>query len=102
MQQKVKKFNDNKKVHTVPVPVYARLLNIQSEVGELTKEYLKNLKYGTKPFQLKDEFKLEFGDVLYCLFSLANELEIDSKECLNQALKKYQARIDKKQTMGSN
>ena len=101
MQQKVKNFNDNKKVHKTPMPVYARLLNIQSEVGELAKEYLNNSKYGTKDFELKDEFKMEFGDVLYCLLSLGNELGLDADECLNMSLNKLQDRIDKNQSMGS-
>lgn len=101
MQQKVKTFNLNKKVHKTPMPIYARLLNIQSELGELTKEYLANSKYGTKDFELKPEFKMEYGDVLYCLLSLGNELGIDAEKCLDATLKKLQDRMDNNQSMGS-
>ncbi|MBQ7797794.1 MAG: hypothetical protein IJ371_01575 [Clostridia bacterium] len=47
MQNKVKNFNDNRTCHKKPMPTFARILNIQSEMGELSKEYLKNSKYGT-------------------------------------------------------
>ena len=101
MQNKVKEFNENKSCHRVPMPVYARILDIQSEMGELAKEYLKHSKYGTKEFELEEEFQMEFGDVLYSLLSLADELNINAEECLDRAIKKYQARIDKNKTMGS-
>ena len=41
------------------MPVYARLLDIESEVGELAKEYLKGSSYGTKEFEMTDDFKEE-------------------------------------------
>ncbi|MBP3630152.1 MAG: nucleotide pyrophosphohydrolase [Clostridia bacterium] len=99
MQQKVKSFND---INTrEALPVYARLLDTASELGELAKEYLKSSDYGTQEFEINDDFKLEFGDVLYCLMSLANEVGIDAEEQLEKVLVKYQARIDKKKSMGS-
>ncbi len=103
MQKSVRKFNDVslKNAHKKPMPVYARILDTQSEMGELAKEYLKNSNYGTKDFELTQDFEMEFGDVLYCLLSLANEVQIDAKECLDLALKKYQDRINKKNSMGS-
>ena len=101
MQQLVKNFNDNKNVHKKPMPVYARILNIQSELGELAKDYLEHSKYGTKDFELQEDFKLEYGDVLYCLLSLGNELNINANECLDLVLKKYKDRIDKKQSMAN-
>lgn len=101
MQQKVTNFNNSKGVHTKPMPVYARLLDISSELGELAKEYLKNSKYGTTEFALTEDFKEEYGDILYALLSLATEVNIDANECLNIALKKYKARIEKNKSMGS-
>ena len=99
MQQKVKSFNE---INTrEALPVYARLLDTASELGELAKEYLKSSDYGTQEFEINDDFKLEFGDVLYCLMSLANEVGIDAEEQLDKVLVKYQARIDKKKSMGS-
>ena len=37
MQKKVKDFNDNRGVHTRPMPVSARIMDINSELGELAK-----------------------------------------------------------------
>ena len=101
MQNKVRAFNDNRSCHKKAVPVYARLLNIQSEVGELAKEYLENSKYGTQQFDLKEEFMEEYGDVLYTIISLANELGIDCEECLELTLKKLHSRMENNNSMAS-
>ncbi len=102
MQNKVKKFNTKKYAHKNPMSIYARLLDTQSEMGELAKEYLKNTNYGTKNFDLTEDFLMEYGDVLYCLLSLANELNVDAKKCLDMAISKYQKRLNKKQNIGSD
>ena len=102
MQEKVDNFNKTKKCYLKTMPTYARLLDIQSELGELSKEYLKNSKYGTTNFEITHDFKLEFGDVLYSLLSLASELNIDSAECLDLVLNKYESRIKNSGSMGSS
>lgn len=101
MQEKVKNFNDNLSIHKTPMPVSARLLDISSELGELDKEYLKVAKYGTQNFAYSQDFELEFGDVLYSLFCLANETGIDAETALDKVLKKYEARANKNQSIGS-
>ena len=101
MQEKVKEFNKAKNVHINPMPTHARLLDIQSELGELAKEYLKHSSYGTSEFELNDDFILEYGDVLYSFLSLADELNIDSKFALDKVINKYKARIEKHGSMGS-
>lgn len=101
MQNKVMKFNQNKNCHKKPVPLPSRILNIQSELGELAKAYLENSKYGTQSFELKDDFKEEFGDVLYTILSLANELNISCEQCLDIAIEKYNKRINKGNSMKS-
>ena len=58
MINKIKEFNENKKCHQKPMPAYARILDVQSELGELAKEYLKNSKYGTSEFQISEDFEL--------------------------------------------
>lgn len=102
MQEKVKIFNDNRNCHLKPMPIYARILDVQSEMGELAKEYLSPSKYGTQNFVVTNDFKLEFGDVLYSLLSLANETNISAEECLNMVLEKYKNRLNKSNNMGSN
>lgn len=101
MQNKVKEFNLNTNCHQKPMPIYARLMDIQSELGELAKEYLEHSKYGTSNFNLEFDFKMEYGDVLYSLLSLANETDIDANECLDLAINKYEKRIKNKNNMGS-
>ncbi len=101
MQQKVIDFNKKKTAHQTKMPPDARLLDIQSELGELSKEYLKNSRYGTQQFEITDDFCLEFGDVLYSLFSLAEELGVDAENCLDKVLEKYKKRLAKKGKMGS-
>ena len=97
----VKDFNDNRTCHKVPMPVYARMLNVESEIGELAKEYLKNSRYGTQEFVLTDSFKEEYGDVLYSLISLAEELGINCEECLDFSLNKLKDRMIKNGNMAS-
>lgn len=100
MQEKVNEFN-KKNRGTEPLEVSARLMDIQSELGELSKEYLKATDYATKAFSLTDDFELELGDVLYSLYSLANELQINADSAVQKVLNKYQKRIDEKSNMGS-
>ena len=101
MQKKVQEFNKNMPCQEKPMPIHARILDIQSELGELAKEYLKNSKYGTQNFDLTEDFKLEYGDVLYSLLSLGNEVGLNAEEELDKVLEKYKKRIIDKNSMGS-
>ena len=101
MQNKVKNFNEEKDCHFKPMSPEARLLDIMSEIGELGKEILKNTKYGTSDFTLTDDFVMEYGDVLYSMLSLANELNINSDNSLELVLNKYQERINKNNNLSS-
>lgn len=101
MQNKVKEFNNSKTCHREPMPIHARLMDIESEIGELEKEYLKSTKYGTKEFEVSDDFKEEFGDVIYAILSLSNEVQISAEECLNISLEKMRKRMEEKNSFGS-
>lgn len=101
MQNKVKIFNESMQCHRTPMPCSARLLDIVSELGEVSKEYLKATKYGTQPMELTEDFILEFGDVLYSLLSLANEMNIDANDALDKVITKYQNRLNKNGSLGS-
>lgn len=100
MQNKVDVFNRANRENG-PLDVSDRLMDIQSELGELCKEWLKATDYGTKKFKVTDDFALELGDVLYSIYSLANETGIDANAQVQKVLDKYQKRIDEKQSMGS-
>ena len=58
MQKKVREFNENRNCHLEPMGVASRLLDIESELGELSKEYLKCSHYGTGEFVKNDDFDL--------------------------------------------
>lgn len=100
LQKEVENFNKESK-NQKQMPIHARLLDLVSETGELAKEYLKPTKYGTEDFIVTDNYKLEFGDCLYCLLSLANETHIDASECLEMVIEKYKKRLSNCQTMDS-
>lgn len=101
MQRKVKFFNEKVMKREDKASVETRLLDIQSELGELAKEVLKATDYGKTSFVKTDDFEMEFGDVFYSLLSLADEAGLDAEECLNKALSKYQERMNKKNNIGS-
>lgn len=101
MQRKVKFFNEKVMKREDKASVETRLLDIQSELGELAKEVLKATDYGKTSFAKTDDFEMEFGDVFYSLLSLADEAGLDAEECLNKALSKYQERMNKKNNIGS-
>jgi NTP pyrophosphatase (non-canonical NTP hydrolase) len=78
-----------------------RLLDVESEVGELAKELLKASEYGDRVVEPTPEFEDEFGDALYALLSLADECGIDAEEALEASLEKYRERLESEGSVGS-
>ena len=76
-------------------PLEHRLLDLSSEVGELSKEVLKMSNYGKNELVYREEFKGELGDVFYSLITIANYFDIDMEEALTWVLKKYEKRLAK-------
>ena len=72
-----------------------RILDLVSEIGEVSKEVLKMTDYGQKPPEPRAETKSELGDVFFSLIVAANLLNIDLEEALEEVLKKYSQRLDK-------
>lgn len=102
MQKIVSHFNEKfGRDHRKPMKTHCRLLDIESEIGELGKEYLISTNYGTRDFKMSFDFKMEYGDVLYALLSLAEENKINAKECLRLALDKMEKRHKTKKDIGS-
>lgn len=89
-QLRVRAFVDQ---HSLDLPVNTRLLDLTTEVGELTKEYLTATSYGQKEFQAAMEWKDELGDVYFALLCLANKSEIDLQEALWESMAKYEHRL---------
>ena len=88
--------------HGIEAPAYARLLDLSSEAGELSKEYLKNTNYGRRTFgETTDGWSNELGDVFFSLVCLANSTGVDLQTALQGSLKKYDERLRRRGCAGS-
>ena len=91
-QKEIKEFCSKNNLES---PVEHRVLDTMSELGEVAKEVLKMSDYGRKPAEYRKELESELGDVLYSLITVANSLEVDLEDSLNQVLEKYKKRLEK-------
>ena len=86
--------------HDLDCPLPHRVLDLESEVGELAKEVLVSTEYGTNP----DDASIavdEVGDALFALLALADAADIDAGEALGVAVEKYEGRLDESGGAGS-
>ena len=97
-QQRVAEFVA---AHGLGTDVAHRLLDLVSEVGEVSKELLKVTQYGKSTFQENVQWEEELGDVLFALICVANTTGVDLETALAKVLTKYQNRIECKQDAGS-
>jgi NTP pyrophosphatase (non-canonical NTP hydrolase) len=63
--------------------VHVRLLDLVSEVGELSKEVLKATDHGRAPFDPPESWAVEKGDVLFALMCLAKSTSVDLEAALD-------------------
>jgi NTP pyrophosphatase (non-canonical NTP hydrolase) len=77
----------------IEASVEMRLLDLVSEVGELSKEVLEAANYGRAPFRPPDGWAGEPGDVFFTLVCLANSTGVDLGEALDKALDEYRERL---------
>ena len=88
--------------HGIEAPIHVRLLDLSSEVGELSKEYLKITGYGRGPFEEPaDSWQDEIGDVLFSLVCLANSTGVNLEVALQRSLEKYDERLRHRGDAGS-
>lgn len=97
-QHTIKKFTKEKGIDCT---VNVRMIDLASEVGELSKEVLKGTDYGKNDFCLTEEWESELGDVLFSLICIANETNTDLEQCLKSVLHKYERRFADKGNIGS-
>ena len=71
----------------------SHVLDLVSEVGELSKLVLEATDYGQEPLDLSRDFAGEVGDAAYSLLTLATVLDVDVEDALRAALEKYESRI---------
>ncbi|MXV62569.1 nucleotide pyrophosphohydrolase [Natronorubrum sp. JWXQ-INN-674] len=96
-QEAVAEFVDDYDLETPPE---FRLLDLVSEVGELAKDANASTDYGESPADIDLESD-ELGDVLFAALALADSLEVDADAALEEALEKYERRMDDAETPGS-
>ncbi len=99
MQKKVKDFCNELNLNS---SVESRVLDIISELGELSKEILKSNMYGKAQLKIvSDDLKLEIGDLYFSLLCLANQLEIELDGACESVLDKYKKRFATKSSINS-
>ncbi len=98
MQNKVSEFRSKYNLNKNKEICY---MDLVTEVGELGKEIIKGTNYGVKDFELTANTKSELGDCLFSLLSLADCLDINIKEALNEVIDKYEKRFLEKGNIGS-
>ncbi|MFB6180349.1 MAG: MazG nucleotide pyrophosphohydrolase domain-containing protein [Candidatus Nanohalobium sp.] len=91
-QEKVKQYmNENNLEGTTAF----RIMDMVSEVGEIVQDAVKSAEYGVKEEKL-DVKQDEIGDALFSLLAVCNDLEIDAEKAFQQAIEKYDQRIQEK------
>lgn len=94
----VREFN---REHDLSLSPEHRVLDLVSEVGELSKEVLTAADYGESEAERTPAVEDEFGDVYYALLSLADELGVDPEDALAASLEKYRDRAADADGVGS-
>lgn len=96
-QRRVAAFVDD---HDLETPPTYRLLDLVSEVGELAKDANESTAYGAEPDDLEISSD-ELGDALFALLAVADSLEIDADQALEEAIEKYERRLEEDGSAGS-
>ncbi|UFJ39412.1 nucleotide pyrophosphohydrolase [Brevibacillus humidisoli] len=98
LQQQVADFV---RQHNMETTVPVRLLDLASEMGEVSKEVLKTTRYGKEPFHPTAEWESELGDLFFSLICLANSTDVDLEHALAAVLDKYVKRLANSGDAGS-
>jgi NTP pyrophosphatase (non-canonical NTP hydrolase) len=83
-----------KKNNLTPHTIETALIDLYSELGEVSKNVLTSTNYNSKNNPVIDPSEL--GDVYYSLLQLSIAANIDMSKELDKVLLKYQGRIDDK------
>ncbi len=98
VQEIIKTFTQDKNLNA---SISFRMIDLTSEVGELSKEILKGTNYGIKEFKKTEEWNSEIGDVLFSLICIANQTDTNLEDCLKYVLDKYEMRFINKGELSS-
>ena len=94
MQARIREFCKKNNLQSPPEHL---VLDLMSELGEVSKEVLKMSDYGRKPIKSsnKEEIESELGDALYSLITISNYFDVDLEKALDKVLEKYEKRLKK-------
>lgn len=98
LQQRVDKFLQQHRLEAAPE---VRVLDLVSEVGEVAKEVLRSSAYGRSPFRPGEGWGEELGDALFALVCVANATGVDLEAGFEDAMAKYEARLEGRGDAGS-
>lgn len=101
MKEEQERVQDFMEKHDMEGTTPFRIIDLFAEVGEIASDAAKSADYGSSEESL-DVKEDEFGDVLFSLFAVANDLGIDLDEAFETAIEKYESRIEEKGDAGSN
>ena len=86
--------------HGLETDLAYRVLDLESEVGEVAKEVATSTDYGRNP-EAAAVATDEVGDALFALLALAEAADVDAGEALAESLAKYESRIESTGDAGS-
>jgi NTP pyrophosphatase (non-canonical NTP hydrolase) len=89
-QQRVAAFVAEYELQSKPA---FRILDLTAEVGEIAADATKSTDWGMAQSDL-DIATDEIGDALFSLLAVAESLDVDAGDALDESLAKYEARID--------
>jgi len=70
-----------------------RILDLAAEVGEIAADATESTDWGMKQSEL-DVATDEIGDALFSLLAVAESLDVDAGDALEESLTKYEERIE--------
>ena len=97
-QERVVAFADRHELDADPV---YRILDLSAEVGEIAADAAKSTEYGTNTESLAVS-RDEIGDALFSLLLVADAVDVDAGAALDDALEKYEKRLDETGSAGSS
>lgn len=92
LQEKIREFSRENNLDSAPE---YKIIDTMSELGEVAKEMLKMTDYGKNQMKFREDIKLELGDLLYSVITIANSLDVDLEEAMHNAMIKYEKRLER-------
>ena len=96
-QERVEDFMDEHDMDGTPA---FAVIDLMAEAGEIASDAAKSADYGLseEEMEIKQD---EFGDVMFSLIVLANRMEVDLEVAFEEAIEKYESRIEGEGDAGS-